>query len=62
MASFVVQPPSQALGGLDGTPPSASLGHTGDALTVTVSGRAHAPVDGAQEQSGQGRADWSGFS
>jgi hypothetical protein len=61
IASFVVQPPSQSLGGSNGTPASpASLGHTGDALMITVSGRAHAPVDGAHEHAGQDRGAWSG--
>ncbi|MEO7593576.1 MAG: hypothetical protein ABI134_20340 [Byssovorax sp.] len=54
MALFVVHPPSQALGGSNGAPASpASIGHTGDALTVTVSGSMHLPVDGAQEHDGQ---------
>jgi hypothetical protein len=53
IASFVVQPPSHPLGGSKGTPASESLGHTGDALTVTLDGGAHVPVDGAQEHGAQ---------
>jgi hypothetical protein len=60
MASFVAHPPSQALGGSKGTPASpASIGHIGDALTVTVSGSMHTPVDGSQEHDGHLNA-WSG--
>ena len=60
IASFVVHPPSQALGGSNGAPASpASIGHAGDALTVTVSGSLHTPVDGSQEHDGQSNA-WSG--
>jgi hypothetical protein len=56
VASFVVQPPSHALGGSNGTPASPSLGHKGEGLAVTVSGRRHSPVGGAQEHAGQ--ANW----
>jgi hypothetical protein len=60
IASFVVHPPSQALGGSNGTPASpASIGHTCDALTATVSGSMHTPVDGSQEHDGHLNA-WLG--
>jgi hypothetical protein len=47
IASFVVQPPSHALGGSKGTPASpASGGHIDDSLTVIAAGSAQVPDDG----------------